>query len=62
MGTDLSGCGARNFQESFLLAHSAGWFLILKVLFGVGVDCDLFDVLIMGHLEIQVALNFEVSE
>jgi hypothetical protein len=48
---ELSGCDARNLNESpFHLAHSAGWFLILKVLFGAGVDCDLFDVLIMGHL------------
>jgi hypothetical protein len=37
-----------------------GWFLILKVLFAGGVDCNFFHVLIMGHLEIQVGLNFEV--
>jgi hypothetical protein len=49
-------------QSSFILADNAGSALILKALFAGGVDCNFFHVLIVGHLEIQIALNFEVSE
>jgi hypothetical protein len=31
-------------------------------MFAGGVDCNFFYVLIMGHLEIQIALNFDVNE
>jgi hypothetical protein len=59
---ELGDLGARNLHESpHLLPHYAGLFLILKVLSAGGVDCNLFHMLIMGHLEIQIALNFEVS-
>jgi hypothetical protein len=55
--------GERNLDESpFLLSHYAGWFLILRALFAGGVDCNFLYVLIMDHLEIQIALNLEVSE
>jgi hypothetical protein len=63
MGMELSDFGARNLHESrFLLAQCAGWFLILKALFVGGVDCNFLRVLIMGHLKIQLALNFEVGK
>jgi hypothetical protein len=35
---------------------------MLKVLFAGGVDCNFFHMLIRGHLENKIALNFEVNE
>jgi hypothetical protein len=49
-------------ESLFLLSHYARWFLILRALFVGGVDCNFLHVLIMDHLEIQIALNFDVSE
>jgi hypothetical protein len=52
---ELSDCRARNLHESpFLLAHYAGLFLILKILFAGELDCNFFHVLIMGHWKFRL--------